>query len=111
MTRAVTQHRVSALAMGSDRSPAYARPTHLGVLAVAARQPIPGRRDAWSRIRLWRRARSATPRLTAKVTAKPHDNRGPQHTILDGYRRPELRRCGRRGLAEQLTSPTVEGIR
>jgi hypothetical protein len=47
------------------------------------------------------------PRLTAKLTAKPHDTRDPQGMTMDGYTRPELRKCGRRGLAEQLTSPRV----
>ena len=33
-----------------------------------------------------------TSRLTAKLTAKPYDHRGPWRTTLDGYRRPELRK-------------------
>jgi hypothetical protein len=49
-----------------------------------------------------------SPRLTAKLTAKPADNRGSWRTTLDGYIRPELRRCDRRWLPEQLTSPGVE---
>jgi hypothetical protein len=36
------------------------------------------------------------PRLTAKLTANPHDNRGPQGMTMDAYTRPELRRCDRR---------------
>ena len=47
------------------------------------------------------------PRLTANLTAKLLDNRGSRRTALDGYIRPELRRCGRRGPPEQLTSPRV----
>ena len=38
----------------------------------------------------------ASPQLTAKLTANPPDNRGPQRIALDGYIRPELRRRGRR---------------
>jgi hypothetical protein len=36
------------------------------------------------------------PRLTAKLTANPHDNRDPRRTTLDGYTHPELRRSGGR---------------
>jgi hypothetical protein len=43
-----------------------------------------------------RGASSASPRLTAKLTTKLLDNRGSRRTALDGYTRPELRRCGRR---------------
>jgi hypothetical protein len=50
----------------------------------------------------------ASPRLTAKLTAKPADNRGLRRTTLDAYTRPELCRCDRPGSAEQLTSPGVE---
>ena len=38
-------------------------------------------------------ASSASLRLTAKVTAKPHDTRDPQGMTLDAYIRPELHRC------------------
>jgi hypothetical protein len=38
----------------------------------------------------------ASPQLTAKLTAKLHDTRGPQRMTMDAYTRPELRRCGRR---------------
>jgi hypothetical protein len=31
--------------------------------------------------------------LTAKLTANPHDTRGPQRMRMDAYTRPELRRC------------------
>jgi hypothetical protein len=48
------------------------------------------------------------PWLTAKLTAKPADSRGSRRIALDGYIRPELRRCGRRWPPEQLTSPRVE---
>jgi hypothetical protein len=50
-------------------------------------------------------------RLTAKLTAKLDDTRGPQGMTLDGYTRPELRRCGRRGPPEQLPSPRVKASR
>ena len=50
---------------------------------------------------------SAAPRLTAKLTAKPPDTRGPQRVTMDGYIRPELRRRDRREPPEQLTSPRV----
>ena len=59
-------------------------------------------------LRLSAFASSASPRLTAKLTANAHDNRGLQRTTVDGYIRPELRRCGRRGPPEQLMSPRVE---
>jgi hypothetical protein len=49
-----------------------------------------------------------SPRLTAKLTANPADNRDSWRTALDGYIRPELRRCDRRWLPEQLTSPGIE---
>jgi hypothetical protein len=35
----------------------------------------------------------ASPRLTAKLTANPADNRGSWRTALDACTRPELRRC------------------
>jgi hypothetical protein len=38
----------------------------------------------------------ASPQLTTKLTANPPDNRGPRQIALDGYIRPELRRCGGR---------------
>ena len=43
--------------------------------------------------------------LTAKLTAKPYDTKGPQRIAMDAYTRPELRRCGRQWPPEQLTSP------
>jgi hypothetical protein len=43
-----------------------------------------------------RGASSASPPLTAKLTANPPDYRGPRRTTLDGYTHPELRRCDRR---------------
>src|SRR5215207_1116296 len=52
----------------------------------------------------------ASPRLTAKLTAKLADNRDPRRIALDGYIRPDLRRCDRRWLPKQLTSPRVESI-
>jgi hypothetical protein len=47
--------------------------------------------------------------LTAKLTANPHDNRGPWWTALDGYSPLELRRCGGRCPADQLTRAAVGG--
>jgi hypothetical protein len=47
-------------------------------------------------------------RLTAKLTAKLDDTRGPQGMTMDAYTRPELRRREPRRPAEQLTSPGVE---
>jgi hypothetical protein len=38
----------------------------------------------------------ASPRLTAKLTAKLANNRGPRRTALDGYICPDLCRCDRR---------------
>ena len=46
--------------------------------------------------------------LTAKLTANAGDNRDPWWIAVDGYIRPELRRCVRRRLLEQLTSPRVQ---
>src|SRR5215211_18201 len=48
-----------------------------------------------------------TSYLTAKLTAKLHDTRGPWWTSLDSYIRPELRRRDRRRLPEQLTKQVV----
>ena len=69
--------------------------THLGVLALlAASQPARVTHGHSSdRVRV---GSSAAPRLTAKLTAKPLDTIGPQGMGLDGYIRPELRRCRRR---------------
>jgi len=72
------------------------RLTHLGMLAVAAAsQPPAGVTDGGVPDR-GGVARSATLRLTAKVTAKLHDTTGPQEMAMDAYIRPELRRCGGR---------------
>jgi hypothetical protein len=65
-------------------SHAYAHAGALGVMAVGIRIQT----TSW---------------LTAKLTANPHDNRGPWWTALDGYSPLELRRCGGRCPADQLT--------
>jgi hypothetical protein len=108
MTSAGTQQRMTPLAHG--QRPGHLRmlmPTHLGAVAVAAaRRPAarvpPGCRP--DRVRV---GGSASPRLTAKLTAYRRDNRGPRRTALDGDRRPELRRYSRERPADQLTSPRV----
>jgi hypothetical protein len=93
MTRAGTQQPVTALAHGQ-------RPGHLprlrltpsGAPATAAGQPTPRPRDAWSRTRWWRRCE-----VTAKLTAKPHDNRQRASAVP----------AGRVGLV--LSSPLIAG--
>jgi hypothetical protein len=93
MTRAGTQQPVTALAHGQ-------RPGHLprlrltpsGAPAAAAGQPTPRPRDAWSRTRWWRRCE-----VTAKLTAKPHDNRQRASAVP----------AGRVGLV--LSSPLIAG--
>ena len=37
---------------------------------------------------------STVDQLTAKLTAKPHDTKGPGGMTMDAYTRPELRRRG-----------------
>ena len=71
-------------------------PVHLGVMAVGVGHGEPP--PAWP---LPARTPPRLPvqhplQLTAKLTANPPDNRRPRRTTLDGYTRPELRRCDRR---------------
>ena len=70
--------------------------THPGAMAVAARSQPTARVTHGCLPGHVRVGGSVSPRLTAKLTANPHDDRGSQRTPLDGYIRPELRRCGGR---------------
>ena len=79
-------------------------------LVVAAGQPPPPGMPHGRSPDHVRGGKLSVPRLTAKVTAKLHDTRDPQGMTMDAHIRSELRRCGRRWPAEQLTSPMVEGI-
>jgi hypothetical protein len=70
-------------------------PVHLGVMArgVGHGDPPPARPCLPE---FHPGCRLASPRLTAKLTANPADKRGSWRTTLDGYIRPDLRRCDRR---------------
>ena len=73
--------------MGSDRSPAYAHADALGCAGGRCPPANPARvthGDSPDRVR---GRSSAAPWLTATLTAKPHDNTGPQGTTMDGYTR------------------------
>ena len=50
------------------------------------------------------------PTLTAKVTANPLDNRGPQRTTLDRYTHPDLHRSVGQEPSDHLTSPRVKAL-
>ena len=71
-------------------------PVHLGVMARGCRPWQTSSRVALPARTPPRLLAQHPPRLTAKLTANPPDNRGPRRTALDGYTRPELRRCGGR---------------
>jgi hypothetical protein len=71
-------------------------PVHLGVMAVVSAMTNHLSHGLACLLEPTQVAGPAYPWLTAKLTAKPADNRGSWRTPLDGYIRPELRRCGRR---------------
>jgi hypothetical protein len=99
MRRAVAQHSSEVTALIRGHRPGHLRMlmlTHSDVLAVATRRANPARMTHGRSSDRVRGASSASPRLTAKLTTKLLDNRGSRRTALDGYTRPELRRCGRR---------------
>jgi hypothetical protein len=69
-------------------------PVHLGVLAVGVGHDTPPPALALPACQNPTQiAGPASPRLTAKLTAKPHDTRGPQGMTMDAYTSPELGRC------------------
>ena len=83
----------------------------MGIMAVGVGHAEPPPRGVWPCLpNPTQVAVQHSPRLTAKLTANPHDNRGQQRTTADGYTRPELRRRGGRRSLDQLTSPRVTAL-
>jgi hypothetical protein len=96
MRRAVAQHSSEVTALIRGHRPGHLRMlmlTHSDVLAVATRRANPARMTHGRSSDRVRGASSASPRLTAKLTAKPHDTRDPQGMTMDADTRPEVRRC------------------